>query len=344
MALATLLIVGILVLLFGELPALVRGTYTIRIKFNDAPGISQSTPIRKSGILIGRVTEVDFADDGDVLVTAAIDAQRQLARNEVPRIRSSLLGDTMVQFVPAEDPTLPKDPIKPGETVQGAVASDPLQVMRNLEPALNEMMRSVTRTSNELAQLTQQINRLLDTNDEQLGRVLAKTERTLDSIYKTMESADRVIGDPELQADLRRSLKDIPEVINQTREALDGFQNTLQLADRNLQNLEGFTRPLGERGGAIFDKLDRGAGKLELLMDRLVTFSDALNNPEGSLGRLTRDPRLYENIAEATENINCLTRDLRPILDDVRVFTDKIARDPGRLGVRGVFQKNSGLK
>ena len=69
-----------------------------------------------------------------------------------------------------------------------------------------------------------------------------------------------------------------------------------------------------------------------------------MNNPEGSLGRLTRDPRLYENIAEATENINCLTRDLRPILDDVRVFTDKIARDPGRLGVRGVFQKNSGLK
>jgi phospholipid/cholesterol/gamma-HCH transport system substrate-binding protein len=344
MVLATLLITGILVLLFGEVPSLVQETYTIRMKFSDAPGITQSTPIRKSGILIGRVTEVDFAEDGDVVVTAAIDANRQLTHNEVPRIRSSLLGDTMVQFVPAEDETLPRDPIKPGETVQGAVVADPLQVVRDLQPALNEMMRSVTRTSNELGQLTRQINGLLENNDQQLGRVLAKTERTLDSIYQTMQSADQVLGDPELRADLKRSLKDIPEVIAETREAMAGFQGTLELADRNLRNLEGFTRPLGERGDAIFEKLDSGAGKLELLMERLIVFSDALNNPEGSLGRLTRDPQLYTNILEATENINCLTRDLRPILDDVRVFTDKVARDPGRLGVRGVFQKNSGLK
>jgi phospholipid/cholesterol/gamma-HCH transport system substrate-binding protein len=219
MVLATLLITGILVLLFGELPTLVRSSYTVHIKLHDAPGISESTPIRKSGILIGRVTNVDFAGDGGVLVTAAIDGNRQLHRNEVPRIRTSLLGDAMLQFVPVEDETLPKDPIKPGETIQGAVVTDPLQVLRNLEPQLNEMMRSVTRTSNELGDLTSQINRLLNTNDEQLGRVLTKTERTLDSIFKTMESADQVLGDPQLRADLRRSLNEVPEVIAETRQA-----------------------------------------------------------------------------------------------------------------------------
>jgi phospholipid/cholesterol/gamma-HCH transport system substrate-binding protein len=74
------------------------------------------------------------------------------------------------------------------------------------------------------------------------------------------------------------------------------------------------------------------------------TFTEALNNPEGSLNRLMSDRYLYQNLNEAAENVNELTKDMRPILDDVRVFTDKIARDPGRLGVRGVFQKNSGIK
>jgi phospholipid/cholesterol/gamma-HCH transport system substrate-binding protein len=75
-----------------------------------------------------------------------------------------------------------------------------------------------------------------------------------------------------------------------------------------------------------------------------VTFGDALNNREGSLGRLTSDAELYNNLNQAAKNVEELTRQLRPILNDVRVFTDKISRDPGRLGVRGVFQQGSGIK
>ena len=344
MVLATLLITAILVLLFGELPSLLRGSYVVHIKFKDAPGVGEATPVRKSGILIGRVTRVDFAEDGDVIVTAAIDGDRQLQRNEVPRIHTSLLGDAMVQFVPVEDETVPKDTIKPGETIQGATVSDPLQVLRNLEPQLNEMMRSVTRTSNELGRMTQQINRLLDANDEQMSRVLSKTERTLDSIYQTMTSADQVFGDPQVRANLKQGIDELPQMLKESRQAFSGFQQTLQLADRNLQNLEGFTRPLGEGGEELFGKLNRSAGKLELLLDRLTIFGDTLTNREGSLGRLANDPQLYNNLNSAAVNVEQLTRELRPILNDVRVFTDKIARDPGRLGVRGVFQQSSGIK
>ena len=352
MVLATLLITAILVLLFGELPSLLRGSYVIHIRFNDAPGIGESTPVRKSGILIGRVTHVDFDDKGKVIVTAAIDANRKLQRHEVPRIRSSLLGDAEVQFVPVErqvgppgaNPNQPQGVIKPGETIEGAVVSDPLQVLRNLEPQLNEMMKSVTRTSDEFGRLTSHLNNLLDANDEQMNRVLAKTERALDSIYRAANSTESLVGDPELRANLKQTAAELPAVLEDTRQVLAGFSQTLQLADRNLQNLEGFTRPLGQRGDELFAKLDRSAGKLEIVLDRMVIFGDTLTNREGSLGRLVNDPQLYENLNSAAQNIECLTRELRPIVNDVRVFTDKVARDPGRLGVRGVFQQSSGIK
>ena len=57
------------------------------------------------------------------------------------------------------------------------------------------------------------------------------------------------------------------------------------------------------------------------------------------------DPALFEAaVAQAAANVNNLTRELRPIVDDVRVFTDKIARHPEQLGVRGALDRRPGLK
>ena len=53
--LATVIIMGILILLFGEARTLVQGHYTVNVKLPRAPGIAVDTPVRKSGILIGRV-------------------------------------------------------------------------------------------------------------------------------------------------------------------------------------------------------------------------------------------------------------------------------------------------
>lgn len=143
----------------------------------------------------------------------------------------------------------------------------------------------------------------------------------------------------------------MPIFFEDTRKAIagmdstfDSIETTLGLADSNLRNLEGFTKPLGERGEQIFDNIDRVAGRMDLLMLRLTEFSDTLNRREGSLGRLMNDPELYDNINSAAANINELACELRPIVRDVRVFSDKIARDPGRLGVRGVFQQNAPIK
>ena len=60
MILATILIAAILVLLFMGSSPLLHGTYTIYIKFNDAPGVTRDTPVRKAGIRIGRVRDVQL--------------------------------------------------------------------------------------------------------------------------------------------------------------------------------------------------------------------------------------------------------------------------------------------
>ena len=60
-----------------------------------------------------------------------------------------------------------------------------------------------------------------------------------------------------------------------------------------------------------------------------------------------RNDEVYYEFRRTLQNIEAATARVRPILDDVRVFTDKIARDPRQLGVRGALGKRptgSGLK
>ena len=57
-----------------------------------------------------------------------------------------------------------------------------------------------------------------------------------------------------------------------------------------------------------------------------------------------RDPDLYQNLNKAAQNIAQLSCELRPIVADARVFSDKIARHPELLGVSGALQRSAGTK
>ena len=85
MVLATAIIAGILVVLFGDLPSLVQSTYPLQMSFADARGVSSGTPVRKNGILVGRVASISLNERGGVSVVADIDSYVPIYRDEQPR-------------------------------------------------------------------------------------------------------------------------------------------------------------------------------------------------------------------------------------------------------------------
>ena len=136
-----------------------------------------------------------------------------------------------------------------------------------------------------------------------------------------------------------RRCKGVPEFITETRQTLSAaretmvaFQRVSQKAENNLDNIESFTEPLKERGGRLIDNFERSTQNLNELLQQLVTFSESLNNGQGTLGKLVHDDELYQRIQRIVANVEDSASELRPIVDDVRIFTDKIARDPRRTG------------
>ena len=344
MVLATIIITAILVLLVGDFPTLLTSRYTIYIHFPQARGVTADTPIRKNGLLIGRVREIKFADGGGVWVTAAIDSDQQILERDVARINVSLLGDGEIDIISSGDRTLPDTPLADGDQMVGVGAADPMLMLSSLQGDLTVAINSVANTSNQIGDLARQVNLLLEGNSEQISRVIGKAEQTLDSLQTTVMGVESWLSDEQLRDDLKQSLSELPETLRGARDALDGIQRTVAAADRNLTNLEGFTRPLGERGEVLVANLDRSVGRIDDVMDELLRFTRALNSSEGSLSRFINDPDLYDNVNLAAANLVDLTRQLRPILNDARAFSDKAARHPEQIGVGGLLRRSSGIK
>ena len=113
---------------------------------------------------------------------------------------------------------------------------------------------------------------------------------------------------------------------------------------QNMQNLEKVTQPLGERGPALVQHLDHTMQDLDTLVGQMSKFGEAINSSQGTLGQLINNPDLYNNINQTACRLNEITQEIRPILNDARVFTDKIARHPETLGVRGALERRPGIK
>jgi len=363
----------VLVMLFGAWPNVLQPQYVLHIKFPEAPGITVDTPVRKSGVLIGRVSEVELLDEGGVLVTASVNSTYTLRRNETCRIGSgSLLGDAVLEFVPsgkaemlarfdvnqsgsldAEEEKMASDQLADGDFISdGIVAANPLRVLVNLEHSIGTAFTSIESAGNEVAEVARTVNSALSTTDGQVPRILQKTELALDGLTEAMQVVQNLLGDEQFSGQLQKSLRELPEVVGETRETLavarttfESFQRVSEKAEVNLDNLKEFTDPLGQRGNELFEEVRTSAVELRRTMTNIAEFSEAIRGGQGTLGKLVSDDELYVSINQLVTNAEELSRRLKPIVEDVRIFTDKIARDPSQLGVRGALDRRpSGLK
>src|SRR5271163_4557223 len=75
------LVLTMMIVWFGESPAILRDQVYLRVHYADAPGVIEGVPVRKSGIRIGEVFSTAFDDrhgrEG-VIVTLALERRYKL--------------------------------------------------------------------------------------------------------------------------------------------------------------------------------------------------------------------------------------------------------------------------
>ena len=335
---SAIILTAILIVLFSDFPSMFRSGQIIHVRFSNAPGVAKGTPVRKSRILVGRVSKVEFIKNSpDVLVTLSLHKGTQIYENEICEINnSSLLGNAFVEFIPSSTPS--QTLIPDGAEIHGHSRRNPLEMLGSLENDLRKTLGSVSSAGEQFDKLGKHLNKMVSDQDEaQFHRIITKSEQTLESIHTTMSKLSHILGDDAMQEKIKNGLSEIPEIMEQTHNTLTNIQRAVQHADRNLENLEGLTGPLGEHGADIVNRLDSSLGKFDDVMNQLALFSNHINSQDGTIGQLLNNPELYNNLNRAALNIERVTTEMQPIMGDIRIFSDKIARNPSQLGLAGAI-------
>ena len=139
-------------------------------------------------------------------------------------------------------------------------------------------------------------------------------------------------------------LEALPELLNETRGTLKAVNGVIREVDSTVANLNTATEPLANQSPQMVARLNKSLANIETITADLAEVSRLMNENDGSLKRLATDPTMYRNLNSTSASLASLLQNLRPVVRDLQVFSDKVARHPELLGVRGIVRGSDGLK
>ena len=348
MAIAAVSAAVIMVFKFGEIGNSLRSGTRIGIVMTNASGVMPQSSVQMSGIRIGQVEATRLIADGrGVLVTVRIDHEFTFLNDSTAQVEQSLLGDAAIQIVPGTE----GEPIKEGDRIAGRAAADLMAVVNRVEKRLDATLASFESTGQQWSRLGQNLNQILEATGpdgvstmQQSALALEQFTKTMRAAEETLASAGSLISDPRYQKQLQATLEALPELLNETRGTLKAVNGVIREVDSTVANLNTATEPLANQSPQMVARLNKSLANIETITADLAEVSRLMNENDGSLKRLATDPTMYRNLNSTSASLASLLQNLRPVVRDLQVFSDKVARHPELLGVRGIVRGSDGLK
>ena len=252
--------------------------------------------------------------------------------------------------------------------------------------AIREAGDSIAMAGESVDQLAKEMREVVGGTDGRIDQVSEGAVEALKEFQAVMQGVREIVDNPQIKAGLESTAAEFPKLLANAQKALSETEATfdsinragkqfekvgvaaeetvlsaksalertekslgatVKNAEKTFANLEQFTQPFAERGDDFAAQILTTLAGLDRTLGQVETFGRTLNNSDGTVKRLLEDDDIYYQIRRTVENIEAATARVRPILDDVRIFSDKIARDPRQLGVRGAITKRptgSGMK
>lgn len=296
-----------------------QGEYrTLQARFDEVGQLRAGNTVRLRGVDVGSVQSIDVDREG---VTAVLRVRSEVPLPDRPVVSAqpvSLFGEWAAAIAPAsrfpeaaaDTADLPEGTV-PGVTSSdfaqlsdytGQIASNLENITSQLEVAFNEQTaRNLARAVDNFEQASDELVGLLGRQRrsfgafaedlEHSGRTLRRVAADLDSSVARLERATRG-GDLESIVDnTRRTSESLERVSGRLEGTAASAERAIQRADSALLHAE-----------SVLGRVDRG---------------------EGSLGQLTSDPRLYE--------------DLTVTLTELRALLDDLKENPGKYFKFSIF-------
>jgi phospholipid/cholesterol/gamma-HCH transport system substrate-binding protein len=342
------LVLTMLIIWFGESPALLRDQTYLRVHFTEAPGVSEGIPVRKSGIRIGEVAAVAFDERPNqpegVIVTLAIERRYEVKQGAVPRISRALIGDVSIDMLPGKG-TEPiprtKDPTK-APIIEGAVAADPANALIAATATLDAIKAAANNISH-VAEKAQGLDEFLTTWKD-AGQKFAAASDDLHHFIKTNEGEFQPAVAQFRQFAEKANTTFDPDTQAKLKAAIDRFSTASARFDQGLAALQPLLKDLGAMVGTPqTTNFGQAMMRFNKVMYDLSILTKALHDGQGnlsskgSLQRLVSRSDLYDNLNNMSNSVGHFFSQANKAVGYLNEFAQKIARDPSAL-TRGALR------
>jgi len=327
-ALAGLILLGIMVLMFGGGRTLFANTYNVDVHFpKGVVGVASGQSVTLNGKRIGQTTGVEFwrpdALQKGVRVIVAVEKQYALPASSHVKVSASIMGFGRPAILIVVDN--PNDATQLPRDGTAEIEGEMIPTLDQVVPP--EMQQTLVKTADHLGDLAAALKpvaanlQLLleprNVREVDLAETTANISTLIERLDKAVKNFNWLVGDADNQANFKQLIANSKTM---SEHGIQAVQNVNQLA------IQG--QKVAEDTGKLVRRLGQSADQISAVLTRMDQTLATLNSGKGSVGLMLNDKRLYEELLLSA-------RRLSKMLDDVREVMDIVKKGELKLQVKG---------
>ncbi|TDQ31143.1 MlaD family protein [Zeaxanthinibacter enoshimensis] len=274
---------GILLFMLGfsylKSSPLFDNSKTFYAVYKNVGGLQPGTQVSINGLTVGTVNGIKFKDaTGNLVVTFSVDNKFEFSQNSTAELYDTgIIGGKGIQIHPVFDGA---PPAKSGDTLPS-----------NIRPGLTDLVQ------------------------QKLSPLQMKVEGAVTNADSLLANVNEVL-DADTKKNLRETIRGLNAVVGSFQQSANTLNNILEEnksgLDSSITNFNTMTTNLAEVSGTLAEAdLAATIAKLETTVANLDKVLAKIEQGDGSLGKLVNDKVLYNNLTNASQELELLLQDFR---------------------------------
>lgn len=260
---------------------------TFYTEYDNVDGLAVSKPVLVSGFQIGRVSNLTLQPNGKIRTEFKIKNEYDIPSNTVARIVSAdLLGSKAIVFELGNSTTMARN-------------GDPLlsDVQANLMEKVEPLQKKIENLVVKLDSVLSGVNSVLDENFQR------DFKSSVHSISVSLKNLEKITGDVDglMGAEKNR----LSNILSNMESITMNFKNNNEKINSILANLDNLSDDLSKT------EIKATVDNANQAMKDVMEITNKINTGDGSLSQLIHDEKLYNNLTNASENLDQLVKDLK---------------------------------
>ncbi|MCK0159289.1 MlaD family protein [Allomuricauda sp. F6463D] len=278
-----IVVAGIIAFVFGlsylKSSPLFENNKTFYAVYDNVGGLQPGTQVSINGYNVGNVTNISFKDNsGKLLVTLSINNEFEFSKNSTAELfDTGIIGGKAVQIVPIFDNS------------PNAESGDTLQ--SKIKPGITELVQ------------------------QKLTPLQLKVEGAVSNADSLLMNVNQILDDPTKQQ-LKQTIVALNELVRSFKGSADNLnvllENNKTQLDSSLKNVNHITTNFSKLSDSLVNAdLGGTLAEFQTTVGKLNGILSKIEKGEGSLGKLHKDDALYNNLADASKELDLLLQDFR---------------------------------